>query len=112
MKKNNDHEEQEWFTKHVADELQKLDAMNPSDIPSVVELASLVESHRIEYKRKQWRELLLFWIIAVPILAIMLGILIFDWMWFAAIQMLVSIVAISFIFTKMSRRENQQWNNG
>lgn len=113
MKKSNDNEIQMqlWFDEQIGDQLHKLDTANEPDIPPISEFVALVESHKREHEKKQWRDLLLFWLTAVPVLAVMLWVLERDWLWFVSIQVSVALGAILFVSTKVRQRVDQQWNN-
>ncbi len=113
MKKNSDNEAQiqQWFDEYLGEPLQKMDSTQETDTPSISEFIAFVESHKREHAKRQWRDLLLFWLAAVPVVGIMLWMLERDWLWFASIQLSVTIGAILYIITKARQRVDQQWNN-
>ncbi|REK71569.1 YxlC family protein [Paenibacillus paeoniae] len=112
MKKNNVHDEdQQWFTEHMGAELQRFDDAYERREPELAPLDSFVASHKLALRKKLWRDLALFWLVAAMLLLGMLWILERDWIWFAALQLLVAISAIGYIGFVHRKKGREQWKN-
>lgn len=102
--------EQQWFNKHMGEQLQQFDSAYEPDVPGISEFEALVTSHKREMVRKQWRDLLLFWLIALPVLGMMLWVLERNLLWFVGIQSAVSIIAVFYVIAKLRKKGEMQWN--
>ncbi|RJE87745.1 hypothetical protein D3P07_15705 [Paenibacillus sp. 1011MAR3C5] len=112
MKKNKVHDEdQQWFMEHIGTELRKMDDAYERSEPELGPFESFVASHKQALRRKLWRDLALFWLVAAMLLLGMLWILERDWIWFAALQLLVAISAISYIGFVHVWKGRKQWKN-
>lgn len=113
MKKNGAHdEEQLWFDARVKTELTKFDQAFERPDPDPTQLAALVADHRKQLRRKLWRDLALFWIVAAIVLTAILGVLDRSWIWFVALQGISAAGAIAFIGISSAKRRKQSWKNG
>src|SRR5690606_7563894 len=113
MKKSNDNEiqVQQWFDENVGEALQELDTAAELETPPISDFIAFVETHKREHANRQWRDLLLFWIAAVPVLGIMLWMLERDLLWFVIVQLFVTLGALFYTSTKVRQRVDKQWTN-
>ena len=113
MKKNGAHdEEQLWFDAQMKVELTRFDQAFGRQEPDITQLEALVADHRNQLRRKQWRELALFWFVAVIVLIAILGVLDRNWTWFVALQCISAVGALAFIGISSVKRRDQSWKNG
>lgn len=111
MKKKVHDEDQQWFMEHIGTELQKMDDAYERSEPELEPFESFVASHKMALRKKLWRDLALFWLVAAMLLLGMLWVLERDWIWFAALQLLVAVSAIGYIGFAFVWKGRKQWKN-
>lgn len=102
--------DQQWFDRQMSGQLRKFDAVHEPVVPKIPELETMVKTHKREMIKKQLRDLLLFWLIALPVLSTMFWVLERDWIWFAVIQSLVAAGAVFYASMMFRKRVSRQWN--
>ncbi|RJX38643.1 hypothetical protein D3P09_13900 [Paenibacillus pinisoli] len=112
MKKNKAHDEdQQWFKDHIGAELQRMDAAFERSEPELEPFESFVASHKQALRRRLWRDLALFWLVAAMLLLGMFWIMEQDWIWLAALQSLVAVSAVGYIGIAHVWKGRKQWKN-
>ncbi|WP_141502729.1 YxlC family protein [Paenibacillus luteus] len=112
MKKPNEEiEDQLWFEDRLKDAMTQFDAVHAPKVPSLQQFEALVDDHKQEMKKRLWKELLLFWLIACFILGLMLWVLDRNVVWFAILQICIAVGGISFVTMRFRRRKVSTWKS-
>lgn len=90
-------EQQHWFDKHIGEELLKFDAAFERQMPDARQLEAFAAGYRRELRKKLWRDLTFFWLVAVALLLGMLWMLDRNWIWFVTLQTFAGAGAIGYI---------------
>nr|WP_269669537.1 YxlC family protein [Paenibacillus sp. GSMTC-2017] len=91
--------------------MEKLDAAFEPEMPSLDEIESLVTKHKQEIRRRLWKELALFWLVAIFLLFGMMWMLESNWIWFMALQAVVGVGALWYIVASYQRKGGRTWRN-
>lgn len=111
MKKKAHDEDQQWFMERIGADLQKFDHAYERKEPELAPFESFVVARKHAFRKKLWRDLALFWLVGAMLLLGMLWILERNWIWFAALQLLVAISAIGYIGVVQVKKVREQWKN-
>ncbi|RIX50757.1 hypothetical protein D3P08_18815 [Paenibacillus nanensis] len=104
-------EEQLWFDRHMRSELSRFDQAFEQPELDPMQLEAFVQNHRQEMKRKLWRELAFFWIVAAIVLVVVLGALNRSLALFAALQAAAGLGAIGYIGITLGKKVKRLWKN-
>jgi hypothetical protein len=111
MKKyKTDNGDQQWFDDQIGEAVNRFDAVHAPPVPELHAFEQLVHEHKREVKRKQWKELMLFWLAACFIFGFMMWILDRNLVWFAVLQSVIAIGGIIFAGMAFGKRMWHQWN--
>ncbi|MGO4548602.1 DUF5345 family protein [Paenibacillus sp. 2TAB23] len=109
--KKHDEEEQNWFNNLMKEDLTRFDAAHAPEVPEQHRFEELVLAHVQDTKRKLWRELLLFWLLACLIFGVMLWIIDRNWIWFAMIQAVITAGGIGYASYAFARGRLREWKS-
>ncbi|MCU6712527.1 DUF5345 family protein [Paenibacillus sp. J5C_2022] len=100
-------DDQLWFQRHVKGELQRFDKSfeAEAEAPSIKELESFIGEHKSSLRRKQWKELWLFWLTALLLLGGAGWLWTQDVIWFVTLQIAASWGGILFLGIMHWRRK-------
>ncbi|WP_424768848.1 YxlC family protein [Paenibacillus sp. sgz302251] len=108
--KTND-DDQQWFDNQIGEALDRFDAIHAPLLPKLHVFEQLVQAHKRELKRKLWKDLLLFWLLAVFIFSSMMWVLDRNWVWFLTIQSAIAAGGIGFVSITFVRRMGSTWRS-
>lgn len=108
--KGKEHDDELWFKHQIGGELERFDQAHEIQPPELHEFESLVRSHRQVIKRKQWKELLLLWMIGCVVFGTMMWLLQKEVVWFIALQTVVGCSAVLYASLTFGKRVGQKWN--
>ncbi|MFD0962008.1 DUF5345 family protein [Paenibacillus chungangensis] len=107
-------DDQLWFQRHVKGELQRFDKSfeAEAEAPSIMELESFIGEHKSSLRRKQWKELLLFWLTALLLLGGVGWLSKQDVIWFVTLQIAAGWGGILFLGIMHRRRKgSSEWKS-
>lgn len=112
MKKHKSDEiDQQWFDEQLGAAINRFDAVHEPLLPELHNIEQLVQLHKNDLKRKLWKDLLLFWLVACFIFGSMMWMLERDWVWFAILQSIIAMGGIAFVSMTFGKRMGRKWNN-
>jgi hypothetical protein len=112
MKKlKEDTEDQQWFDNQLQETLDRFDAIHVPHVPELHRFEDMVDAHKQQLKKKLWKDLLLFWLIACLIFGLMMWMIDRNWVWFAILQAVIAAGGIGFVSITFGRRKVRAWRS-
>jgi len=103
--------DQKWFDEQFGSVVNQFDAAHAPLLPELHHVEQLVQLHKNDLRRKFWKELLLFWLVACFIFGLMMWMLERDLVWFAILQLIIAMGGIGFVSMTFGKRMGRKWNN-
>ncbi|RUS47327.1 DUF5345 family protein [Cohnella sp. AR92] len=105
-------EDAQEFESLFGDSLRAWDAGIDPPPPHLLELEKLVVQHREETGRKLWRELSRLWLIGLLVIGVLFGLLQWNVLAFAVVQVAAIAAAAVFLFlTRKNKEAERRWTN-
>lgn len=105
-------EEQRWFEEQMGEALKTFDAAYERQAPDLVMLEAFAAQHQREQRKKMWKELALFWLVAACLLLGMMWVLERHFIWFVALQVLVAAGGLGFVGISYFKKVSRLWKSG
>jgi hypothetical protein len=108
---NMETDDKRWFDSQISDSLKQFDVVHKPYTPDQFEFEALVGAHKQAVRRKQWKELLLLWLIGCILFGGMMWLLERDVVWFVALQAIIACSAVGYVTVMFSKKKvSRRWN--
>ncbi|MGG1639507.1 YxlC family protein [Paenibacillus sp. FSL K6-3182] len=104
-------EDQKWFDDQLQETLNRFDAIHAPHVPELQRFEDMVDAHKQQMKRKLWKDLLIFWLLACLIFGMMMWMLDRNLVWFAVLQVVIAVGSIGFVGITFGRRKVRTWKS-
>lgn len=115
MKKNKAHDalddDQLWFMENMGGELNKFDAAYERQMPDLEEMEAYLAIQKQELRRKLWRDLARFWLVAIVVLTGTMWMFNRDPIWYIGFQSAVCIGAVGYIGIAHAKKVKTLWKS-
>jgi hypothetical protein len=108
---NKGSDDERWFDSRVGNSLKQFDDAHKPYTPDRFEFEALVGAHKQAIRRKQWKELLLLWLIGCFLFGGMMWVLERDIVWFAILQAVIACAAVGYVAVMFGKKKvSHRWN--
>ncbi|WP_307476405.1 YxlC family protein [Paenibacillus harenae] len=108
---NNGTDDKRWFDNQIGDSLRQFDEAHKPFTPDMFEFEALVGAHKQTIRRKQWKDLLLLWLIGCFLFGGMMWLLERDMVWFVVLQAVIACTAIGCVAVMFGKKKvSRRWN--
>lgn len=103
--------DQLWFDDHMKEQVSRFEAIHEPHVPDLHAFEQFVHEHKQGMKRKLWKELAMFWLMACFVFGGMMWVMDRNLVWFLILQAVIAAGGIVFVSMTFGKGMIRKWKS-